>query len=275
MGMAEDFRAFTESNRRGGGVKLNIETELAKLFNSPFDVPTGPTEQELSGIATLQSAADPTARLERGRERFESSAAPGIMSALTAAGFGRSGAVGESLANAFASQVSNPIEQQVAQALNILGQQQLSLGNRVAQRKTGKETSLVNRAIRILGQLQSLRTAQAGVNQRTSGGGGGGFRRGGGTSFSAFPRGQVVNKPNLFGSDPTGFAVGPRSSPAEFDAQTQNLISQSQLPPLGATIFGPSGNTFRPGDVLQGAGGRGKLSISSAPTTLRKTLFGS
>lgn len=279
MGLAEDFRAMIDqqrASRRGGG-NLNIETELARLFNSPFDVPTGPTEEELAGIETLRGAADPTARLERGRERFEEFAAPGILSSLTAAGFGRSGAVGESLAKAFASQVSNPIEQQVAQAINILGQQQLSLGSRVATRKTGKETSLLNRAIGILGQLQSLRVAQANIDSQ----GGrrvGGARGGAGTPFAAFPRATTANKPNLFGDDPTGFGVGPRATPAEFEAQTRNLLSQAELPPLGATFFAPSGTTFRPGDVLSqrpSDPGTGRITVTGAPTTLRKTLFGS
>ena len=218
---------------------LNLETESRRLFESPFQ--RGPTEQELAGIETLRLQADPTRRLAAARTRFEDVEGPGIDAALVAAGLGRSGAIGEARAQGIAA-LTLPIEQQVAQAQNVLGQQQLQLGGNLQ----GRGFAELERRRAILGQLQQLRIAQANLNAR---GGRRDIRAVTSAGRSIFPGGVPSS----------GAAFRTARAQEQGGSRAANAL---QVSPVGALPPSPRAPTATPFADIRGAQGQ----IRRAPT---------
>lgn len=200
--------------------KVNIEEELTKLLRSPFD--PGLTEREKAGLETLRRAGDPTAQLAAARQRFERFTSPEVISRLTAAGFGRSGAVAPALARAFAPTAAQ-IESQARQNRVLFGQSQIAAGEAVSTRRA----SLLGRALKVLQQLQGLREAQAVVNA-------GGRRV---SNITHFPRGLSQ----------------PSALPTIARATTATPVAPTQLPPVPEEAPAPVPRT----SIFQGPGGRG------------------
>ena len=118
----------------------DLKTAIVNLRNSPF---VGIQPQETAGLETLGRLADTSGLLTAAKNQFETISSPEIMARLTASGFGRSGAVGESLAKGFAGMVL-PITQMGYQGLQTLGQAQLGVGQQIAARGQANLHELIN-----------------------------------------------------------------------------------------------------------------------------------
>lgn len=268
----------------GGSNLVNIETELTKLLRNPFDPEL--TTQEQEGLSTLEEAGDPTDLLASAAQRFEQFTAPSVINRLTAAGFGRTGAVGTSLARAFAP-TAGAIEAQAGQNRVLFGQSQIAAGQALSQRRA----SLLGRALKILSQIQGLRKQQsdiagqqAAINANILAGNRASRQQARLNQRIAFgDRGGAVGLPrSLQPVTPGGgtAATGPltqdqalataRARQAEIDAQ----IEEQRVPGGAAEIFGPTtGGQLRPGDVIGGRDFGGTISIS--PNTGSFTNFSS
>ncbi len=258
---------------RGGGV--NIEQQLQQLLTSPFELTQGLTPEEQAGLETLRRAGDPTAQLESARSRFEEFTAPEVISRLSAAGFGRSGAVGSSLARAFAP-AAQSIEQQALVNRGRFGEAQIQAGQIVASRSNQARTALLERAFKVLEQIQSLRTAQAEVNANASGVSFAPRQR----AFAGSPTAGTVRP--RFGASPLIETSNPNFNANEFaqiranQARIQNDIERQRVPGGVTSIFGTSrgeGAGFAPpGTVVGGPGFGGTITASRQPR-LRRPVF--
>ena len=118
----------------------DLKESIASLRGSPF---ISITPQETAGLETLKGLTDTSGLYSAAKRQFEDVSSPEIMARLTASGFGRSGAVGESLAKGFA-QLALPIEQAGFQARNVYGQAQLGVGQQIAARGQSNLQAVVN-----------------------------------------------------------------------------------------------------------------------------------
>lgn len=91
---------------------------------------------ETAGLATLQGRMDPTARISAAQSMLNEIIGPKIMSQLTAAGQGRSGAQTEALSNA-GLEMMLPILMSIDSAAGDFGRAQLGLGGALDSRAQG------------------------------------------------------------------------------------------------------------------------------------------
>lgn len=134
----------------------DLKASIDALRSSPF---TSINPQEAAGLETLKGLTDTSGLFAAAKKRFEDITSREILAKLTASGFGRSGAVGESLARGFAD-LALPIEQAGFQARNILGQAQLGVGQQIAARGQASLEAIV-RAQALLEQLGLSKEAAA------------------------------------------------------------------------------------------------------------------
>ena len=125
-----------------------LQSDITALRSSPY---AGIQPLETAGLETLGRLADTSGLLAAAKNQFETTSSPEIMARLTASGFGRSGAVGESLAKGFAG-LQLPITQMGYQGLQTLGQAQLGVGQQIAARGQGNLQAIIQ-AQAVLEQL--------------------------------------------------------------------------------------------------------------------------
>lgn len=107
-------------NQMDYGAETGPERTALNNMASFFQGPTT-NEFELGGLARQQQASDPQAQLAAGRDYMDQILGPQLINQMTAAGQGRSGAVGEALAKGAAG-IALPILQQSNQnAMNFGG----------------------------------------------------------------------------------------------------------------------------------------------------------
>jgi len=116
----QDYQ-FTDYGAQGGPESQALG-RFASFYKSPTENP-----YELAGLGTMQGAADPEMQLAASKDYLSRIAAPEAINYNTAAGMGRSGAVGESIANAGAK-LALPILQQSAENRMQLGGTMLNYG---------------------------------------------------------------------------------------------------------------------------------------------------
>ncbi len=259
---------------------VNLETRLQELLDSPFELTQGLTEREKAGLETLKTAGDPTTQLASARDRFNEFTAPEVQSRLTAAGFGRTGAVGTSLAKAFAP-VAGQIENQALQNRVRFGQAQIQAGGVVAGRADNQRTALLTRALKILQQIQTLRTNQAQINAAS----GANIRNFNQASRISARSGQgspgQVNQSDIdFGGPNDVGIIRPKFTDQQIIAQRRAKASSafddlSQFNTGGTTsIFGPQfGGNLPKGTVLGGPGAGGTIRVEEQPK-FRNPIFG-
>jgi len=100
------------------------------------------TPEEAKALTMFSGLTDISKLLEATQNQFESVAKPGIINTLTAAGFGRSGAVGESIARAN-EQAILPVTQEGRAAQGAVGNVLLGIG----QNRIGSASNLINTPI--------------------------------------------------------------------------------------------------------------------------------
>lgn len=100
---------------RPDGMEQRALGDIASFYRGPTSNPV-----ELQGLNTQRMAADPTMQISAANDIFNKITAPGIQNYYTSVGQGRSGAVGEAMANAGAN-MALPIRQQSALLQNQYG----------------------------------------------------------------------------------------------------------------------------------------------------------
>ncbi len=116
---------------------------LANIKNLANEPRVSPLEQK--GVDALLAAMDPTQRLAEAKSAFDTVGVPQIINQLTAAGMGRSGAIGESLAKG-ATDYTLPILADVNNARLVGGNQLLNYGQAAEQRYAGRQLSALDAA---------------------------------------------------------------------------------------------------------------------------------
>lgn len=131
---------FTDYGQAGGPEGRALQS-LRGFYEGPTENP-----YELQGLQTMRQASDPQAQLAAGRDYLEQIASPELKNYFTSIGQGRSGAIGESLADASAK-MALPILQQSTQNRMQLGGTQLGYGGQQRGREMDNLSNLYNMAM--------------------------------------------------------------------------------------------------------------------------------
>jgi hypothetical protein len=130
---------FTDYGREGGPESAALGG-IRSFYGGPTTNP-----YELAGLSTMQGAADPERQLAAGRDYLERIASPELKNYFTSIGQGRSGAIGEGIADASAKMALPILQQSTANQMQY-GGTQMNYGQMQRGRELESLSALYNMA---------------------------------------------------------------------------------------------------------------------------------